>query len=133
MTFGWEQASSVCDLAVASQFVSTFYINGNKPIIDTARIYAGGATEGIVGNAILSAASSPPPYLCTKAHPSYSKGLSSQGIKDQLQTSLGFLKVSRVDEYYLHQPDPEVPLLDSLKCLHEFVLDGSIKSIGLSK
>eukprot|EP01083_Nonionella_stella_P054965 145087_1 len=78
MTFGWSQASSVVDEIVAKSMVDSFIVfnkktSTNKHYIDTARIYAGGATEPIVGTAIANHDQS---SLCigTKAHPSQEYG-----------------------------------------------------------
>jgi aflatoxin B1 aldehyde reductase len=139
MTFGWAQASLVCDLPVATEFLSKFsaFIEDNalaQPLIlDTARVYAGGDTEPIVGDAIAVHQAPPAVYLSTKAHPSQPHGLSKQGITQQLRASLAALKVKSVDEFYIHQPDTNFPLLESLQCLHQFVLEGTIKRIGMSK
>lgn len=37
-----------------------------------------------------------------------------------------------VGEYYLHQPDTENSLLESLECVHELITGGKVKSLGLS-
>ena len=42
------------------------------------------------------------------------------------------MRRSDVDEYYLHMPDPETSLLESLKTLHSLHEAGKIKRIGLS-
>lgn len=70
--------------------------------------------------------------LGTKAHPSQPNGLSPEGIRSQLQTSLDAMKASSVNEYYLHQPDEEHSLLDSLKTLNELIDEGKISAIGMS-
>ena len=96
MTFGWSQTSSTVDDAVAKAMVGRFitFNEGTstaKHFIDTARIYAGGATEPIVGAAVTDATS-----LCareslqvgTKAHPSQQGGLSEGGIRRQFEASI---------------------------------------------
>ena len=40
--------------------------------------------------------------------------------------------VAHFGEYYLHQPDPDHSLLDSLKCLHAYHEQGLISAIGMS-
>ncbi len=68
----------------------------------------------------------------TKAHPSLPDGLSPSGIRSQLQKSLEAMQLTSVGEYYLHQPDTDHPLLDSLVTLNELIEEGKIKSIGMS-
>jgi aflatoxin B1 aldehyde reductase len=42
------------------------------------------------------------------------------------------MEMSSIGEYYLHQPDTEHSLLESLKCAHSLVQDGKVSSIGMS-
>jgi len=46
--------------------------------------------------------------------------------------SLRHLGVEQIDLYQLHQPDPEVPFLDSVHALAELQSEGKIRFIGLS-
>lgn len=151
MTFAWSQTSSVVDEPVALEMVRRFVAHNEKMAtstittnvrhyIDTARIYAGGQTEPVVG-AVLSQISSPSTsgtvLLGTKAHPSQPGGLSASGIQQQLKESMAALKLNDKDslqlhEYYLHQPDTDNSLLESLECLHELVTQGIISTIGMS-
>lgn len=129
MTFGWNQASSVVDSAIACEMVKKFISKGGKHV-DTARIYAGGDTEPLVGMSISGFHDKV--VLGTKAAPSQAGGLSPAGIQAQLDASTKALNVQTLGEYYLHQPDTENSLLESLKKAHELVQLGKIQTIGLS-
>jgi aflatoxin B1 aldehyde reductase len=155
MTFAWGQTSSVVDEPVALEMVRRFVAHNEKMAktspggsstpqkitphyIDTARIYAGGQTEPVVG-AVLSQISLPDSQsflVGTKAHPSQPGGLSPAGIQQQLQESTEALHLqqssSTLHEYHLHQPDTESALLDSLECLHDLKTKGVISAIGMS-
>jgi aflatoxin B1 aldehyde reductase len=141
MTFAWSsQTSSVVDEPVAIEMVKRF-IKFNEDLgvtthrIDTARVYAGGNTEPMVGavlNKVGAPASGGTLVVGTKAHPSVTPGLSTEGIQKQLQVSLDAMQMSSVGEYYLHQPDTEHSLLESLKCAHSLVQEGKIGVIGMS-
>ena len=128
MTFGWSQSSSVCDEAAATEMVKAFAAGGGTRL-DTARIYAGGKTEPIVGATL---ASVPGLRVGTKAHPSQPDGLSATGIRAQLAASLEALGVKSVDEFYLHQPDTNNALEESLRAAHELKAEGLINKIGMS-
>jgi aflatoxin B1 aldehyde reductase len=139
MTFAWSsQTSSIVDESVAEAMVKRFCEFNSKlgrsvPLIDTARVYAGGDTEPMLGKVIQKIV----PHsgkigVGTKAHPSVQQGLSKKGIRQQLGVSLNKMHLPRVGEYYLHQPDTENSLLESLKCVHELVLEGKISDIGIS-
>ncbi len=139
MTFAWSsQTSSVVDEPVALEMIQRF-IQFHQDLgmedsyrIDTARVYAGGNTEPMVGAALKKVDPGLNFLVGTKAHPSVKPGLSSDGIREQLMTSLDAMGMTAVEEYYLHQPDTENTLLDSLKCAHALVEEGKVKTIGMS-
>lgn len=54
-------------------------------------------------------------------------------IKAQCEASLQRLQTDVIDLYYMHRPDPNVPLEDSVGALAELVAEGKIKSVGLSE
>jgi len=132
MTFGWSQASRTVDGAVASDMLQKFLAAGGREI-DTARIYSAGDTEPMLGKILHSPVVEGSAYrLGTKAHPSQPGGLSSKGLRAQLEASLEALQVERVNVLYLHQPDPENNLVESLECVHGLVMEGKIGQLGLS-
>jgi aryl-alcohol dehydrogenase-like predicted oxidoreductase len=53
-------------------------------------------------------------------------------VRRSLAESLERLRTDVIDLYYLHRPDPETPIGDTLKALDELVLDGSVRAIGCS-
>lgn len=139
MTFGWtKQTSSIVDLSVATQMLEVFREKGGIIHVDTARIYAGGQSEVLLGQAIGNTVKEDDGSsikIGTKAHPSQPGGLSEKGIRSQLKASIESLQsknVKMIDEYYLHQPDTEHSLLTSLSTLHDLVQEGKIQRIGLS-
>ena len=142
MTFGWKQTSSYVDETIALEMVKRFvaYDESLKVVdhrIDTARIYAGGKTENIVGDVleklVLSPDSTSNLLVGTKAAPSVKPGgLSPDGIIGQFDTSMDALGMTSCDEYYLHQPDTEHSLLESLKSADSLVKEGKISKIGMS-
>ena len=110
------------------------YIAAGGRHIDTARIYSGGDCEPIVGRALATCAAESPSAaiaLGSKAHPSQPAGLSSAGIDAQLRASLTALGTSSLSEFYLHQPDTEHALLESLQAAHRMVVDGTAAAIGM--
>ena len=137
MTFGWSQTSSAVDEAVAATMLERFLAAAHPPLddddmirVDTARIYAGGKTEDICGRILAKQTTNI--AVGTKAHPSQPGGLSAAGIQGQWTASLQALKLSQVQEYYLHQPDTEHDLQESLRTVHGLVQQGLVKTVGLS-
>lgn len=99
--------------------------------------YAGGDSERMLGYALANSSkggntNTDNLFIGAKAHPSQPHGLSPSGIRSQLQNSLDAMQLISVGEYYLHQPDTEHSLLDSLVTLNELIEEGKISSIGMS-
>jgi aflatoxin B1 aldehyde reductase len=145
MTFGWSQTSTYVGEVEAEKMVKRFMefdeevypskTTTQHHYIDTARIYAGGKTENILGQVIekMDAAKKASLKVGTKAAPSVQPGgLSPDGIVGQFQASMEAMGLSGCDQYYLHQPDTEHSLLESLKCADSLLKDGKITAIGMS-
>lgn len=142
MTFAWTgQTSSVVDeivgLEMIKKFVDRNEAHGEKThLIDTARVYAAGKTEPMVGTVIKKLDSLPPGSqlkVGTKANPATEGGLSTTGIQNQIKLSLDAMHLTKVEEYYLHQPDPQNSLLESLQCTHTLIAEeGKASSLGMS-
>lgn len=133
MTFGWSQASSVVDETVACQMSRRAVVDYGVAYLDSARIYAGGLTEPIVGACLRTLqADGVEVKVTTKAHPSKPNGLSAAGLEAQLRESLAALGVERVDEFYLHQPDTECDLAETFAACHTLVQEGLVRRVGMS-
>lgn len=131
MTFGWSQASSPVDDAVAKQFMEICAAHGFTEI-DCARIYSGGESELMVGRVLKTIADTTKFTVTTKAHPSQPGGLSPAGLREQVVTSMTALQVSSLNGLYLHQPDTGNSLSDTLREADAMVKEGLIQEIGMS-
>lgn len=58
------------------------------------------------------------------AHPTY--------VKQACADSLSRLQTDYIDLYQLHEPDPSVPIADTLGALNELVQEGKVREIGCS-
>ncbi|KAJ5701320.1 alcohol dehydrogenase [Penicillium malachiteum] len=95
--------------------------------IDTAQIY--GASEQLLGEAGVSSRF----LVDTKHSGGWSAGSSSR--KDVYQKGLGSLErlgVNKVNIFYLHAPDPEIPLKETLAGVNDLYLAGKFQLFGLS-
>ena len=141
MTMGWRFASSECDDDVSAALMRAFVDAGHSEL-DTARAYAGGDTEKIMGRVLaadpdLAAKVS----IATKANPwpggnmtssAGEGGLAPDELRAQVEASRAALAPARVDLLYLHAPDAATPIeatLDELVRLHD---DGAFRRLGLS-
>ena len=122
MTFG-EQVDQETSRAMLDLFASHGGIE-----IDTANGYTEGRSETILG-ALLS---DERPYTASKVNPWNDQGLQPQQIRKQLEQSLQRLGTSQIDLLYLHAPDPETPITDTLECCFEMFQEGKFKEFGLS-
>jgi pyridoxine 4-dehydrogenase len=96
-------------------------------LIDTAHTYTGGESEQTIGAALSSS-----PDGCVVA----TKGGWTSGRPDalraEIEASLRRLRTDAIDLYYLHKPDPETPLEDSLAVIDEYRQRGAIRHVGVS-
>ncbi|WP_211247598.1 aldo/keto reductase [Cryptosporangium arvum] len=113
-------------------------------LIDTSDVYGPFTNEELVGKALTRRRDEV--TLATKgglvAHfadgrPDSSRMPSPNGSPEHLRQaidgSLRRLGVETIDLYYLHRPDPDVPIEDSIGVLAEAVSAGKIRAIGVSE
>jgi aflatoxin B1 aldehyde reductase len=97
----------------------------HKPLLDTAYYYANGKCEEILGE-ILPTLSSPV-KIATKANPWFANDftcgkygqLAREPLTNQLLGSLRRLQQENVDAFFLHCPDPETPVKETLETCDE--------------
>jgi aryl-alcohol dehydrogenase-like predicted oxidoreductase len=95
--------------------------------IDTAHTYAGGESEETIGAAL-----SPVPAGCVVATKGGWNGARPEVLRSEIDQSLRRLRTDSIALYYLHRPDPETPLEESLAALKEAHESGKIRHVGLS-
>ncbi len=106
--------------------------------IDTANIYAQGASEEILGSAVKSAAVARQDLvLATKSggvmgNSPNARGASRGHIYQQVHASLKRLNTDYIDLYQIHAFDPATPMEESLHALHDLVQQGHLRYVGLS-
>ena len=109
-------------------------------LLDTADVYGPHTSEEVVGKAI--AGRRDEVVLATKfglvAGSSANRvGLGVDGspahAREAIDGSLQRLGVDHVDLYYLHRPDTEVPIEESVGAMAELVAAGKVRHLGLSE
>jgi aflatoxin B1 aldehyde reductase len=115
---------------------------GKKAILDTAYYYGNTSTEKILGEILedISETLAVQPKIATKVNPWYENDftngklgqLSKEGILHQLNTSLTNLKVDNVEILYLHCPDYETPIGETLETCDMLWRREKFNYLGLS-
>ncbi len=103
---------------------------------DTATIYGMGNNEKLIGEAISHRRSEF--LLASKCVMGFKDGKRfldgrPETIKAACDASLKRLNTDVIDLYYMHRPDPKVPIEDSVGAMAELVAAGKIRMIGLSE
>ena len=70
--------------------------------------------------------------MATKVNPWNGKGLGKDSVRNQFTTSLSSLKVEKVHILYLHAPDHDTPLVETLTEINELHKEGKFEELGLS-
>ncbi len=115
--------------------MDTAWANGVR-FFDTADAYGGGKSEELIG-AWRAERRPGGLVLTTKVFHSTRGdasdiGLAPDRIRRQLDGSLDRLGVERVDLYLAHEPDPDVPLRDTIAAFEALREEGLIAAWGLS-
>jgi aryl-alcohol dehydrogenase-like predicted oxidoreductase len=107
-------------------------------LIDTSDMYGRGENERLVGRALRDRRDRA--VVATKAgivrtgDPSY-RGVNGtpEYIRTACEASLARLGVDRVDVYYLHRADPNVPIEETIGAMAELVATGKVRYLGASE
>lgn len=129
MTFGSQlnEADSLRLMDYAFDQGMTFF--------DTANVYNAGVSEQIVAKALKGRRDKI--RLATKVRGTMGPGpddfgLSAAAIRKQIDASLTRLETDYVDVYYLHMPDPAVPIEETLEAMNALVDAGKVRQLACS-
>ena len=125
--FGWrlDEAASAQVIHAALDAGITFF--------DTADIYGKTHSEEFLGRALGGRRNEV--VLATKfgmAIDDKKRGANSEYVLQAAEDSLRRLGTDHIDLYQLHQPDPTVPIADTLVSLDKLVKAGKVREIGCS-
>ncbi len=134
LSFGTMTFGSQTDEATAHRMVDQCLDAGTN-FFDTANMYNQGQAEIILGKAL--AGRRQRVILASKVRGKMENapdetGLSRGAIHKALESSLRRLQTDYVDLYYLHQPDYDVPIEETLAALDEVVRAGKVRYPAVS-
>jgi aryl-alcohol dehydrogenase-like predicted oxidoreductase len=141
MTFGGSSGiwSQIGDLALpdAERLVGQA-LDAGINFIDTADVYAGGASEEITGQALRNLkVRREDVVIATKVFGETGTGPNTRGasrnhILDGVKASLKRLQLDHIDLYQIHGFDPATPMEETLRALDQLVRHGHVRYIGVS-
>jgi len=122
-----------------TKIIKTYIKSCCAPILDTAYYYGNTECEKILGN-ILKTRRFEKPLIATKANPWFENdftngklgGLSSFHLERQLNESLQNLKQGSVDLFFLHCPDHETPIKETLETITTLWRHDKFNRFGIS-
>jgi len=125
--FGWRIDAGASATAVNAA------LDAGIDFFDTADIYGAGQSEEFLGRALGPRRNQV--SIATKfgmKMDEQRQGARPEYVRQAAEASLRRLGTDRIDLYQLHQPDPEVPIADTLGALGDLVRVGKVREIGCS-
>ncbi|MDR1026613.1 MAG: aldo/keto reductase [Lactobacillus sp.] len=102
-------------------------LNAGIKHIDTAKLYANGKAEELVGQAI-KGYKREDLLIATKIH----RELNYDDVLRNCEASLKRLGLDYIDLYYVHMPMPSIPIKETARAFNKLMERGLIKNIGIS-
>lgn len=104
---------------------------------DTADLYSLGVSEEVTGRALRKLTRRDEVVIATKVYNEMAKtpnmkGLGRKHVIQGCEASLRRLGTDRIDLYYIHRWDPNVPVEEMLEALNDLVRSGKVLYIGAS-
>ncbi|UHQ19589.1 aldo/keto reductase [Lysobacter sp. KIS68-7] len=103
---------------------------------DTAEVYAQGANERLLGEALEPVRD----HVVIATKFGFRNGIASEGmdsrpenIRAVAEASLKHLRTDRIDLFYQHRTDPDVPIEDVAGAVKDLIAQGKVKHFGLSE
>jgi len=119
--------------AAATAKVVEAALDAGINFFDTADVYGGTKSEEFLGRALGRRREEV--VIATKfgmAVDAGRQGAKPDYVRRAVEDSLRRLQTDRIDLYQLHQPDPTVPIADTLEALDGLVQAGKVRAIGCS-
>ena len=123
-----------------SKSIIRSFIDKGGYYIDTAPMYGFGEVEKILGS-VLKKYQRDKYFIATKCGYINVEGKTFQTIQKsgkysdvirECERSLKRLNIDYIDLYFMHSPDPNIPISEKLKALSKLQDEGKIKEIGVS-
>lgn len=138
LSFGsWVTFKAQLDGNSAEECMSYAYDHGVN-FFDNAEVYASGESEKIMGQVLKKTAWGRDTFCVSSkvfwgGEKPTQKGLSKKHVFDACHAALKRLQVDYLDLYFCHRPDPETPVEETVRAMHELILQGKVLYWGTSE
>lgn len=121
----------------AKTLLKTAYDAGIN-FFDNAEGYEAGESEKIMGDAIQALGLDRDTYVVSSkvfwgGDKPTQLGLSAKHVRDACDAALKRLKVDYLDLFYCHRPDPETPILETVRIMNQLIQQGKVLYWGTSE
>ena len=133
----WVTFGKQVRLKQATRLLKTAYDAGVN-FFDNAEGYEAGESEKIMGDAIRALGLPRDTYVVSSKvfwggdRPTQ-LGLSAKHIREACDAALRRLQVDYLDLYYCHRPDPDTPIEETVRAMHQLVMQGKVLYWGTSE
>ncbi len=137
-SFGsWVTFAKQVDIAPAKEMMAAAYEAGIN-FFDNAEGYEQGRSELVMGQAIAELGWSRDSYIVSSkvfwggSKPTQ-RGLSAKHVTEAAHAALKRLRVEHLDLYFCHRPDIDTPIEETVRAMHNLVVQGKILYWGTSE
>ncbi|MEI6799716.1 MAG: aldo/keto reductase [Pseudomonadota bacterium] len=133
----WVTFAKQVDLAPAKEMLTAAYDAGIN-FFDNAEGYEQGRSELVMGQAIDELGWSRDSYIVSSkvfwggAKPTQ-RGLSAKHVTEACHAALKRLRVEHLDLYFCHRPDIDTPIEETVRAMHNLVVQGKVLYWGTSE
>jgi aryl-alcohol dehydrogenase-like predicted oxidoreductase len=138
LSFGsWVTFGTQLDDRGAGELMRIAYDAGVN-FFDNAEAYASGESERMMGR-VLDRMRWPRDSYCVSSKVFWGgklptqRGLSKKHVHEACHAALERLRVDHLDLFFCHRPDPETPIAETVRAMHDLVVQGKILYWGTSE
>lgn len=140
LSFGaWVTFGNQISDATARELLETAYAGGVN-FFDNAEGYADGQAEVVMGRILKNSGWPRSSYVVsskvffgdTYKGPN-GRGLSRKHVVEACHSALRRLQVEHLDLYFCHRPDPDTPILETVRAMHDLIVQGKALYWGTSE
>jgi voltage-dependent potassium channel beta subunit len=136
----WVTFKNQIDIGLAEQCLAVAYEAGIN-FFDNAETYANGESELIMGKSLKNlgfardtfCVSSKVFFGCHDHPKPTQRGLSRKHVMEACHQALQRLQVDYLDLYFCHRPDPETPMEETARAMHDLIQQGKVLYWGTSE